>query len=209
MINFDDILGSRKMKIYGIVGDYTTDAALAKAKEEGMEFKTYDFQNFWYVNEYMGGDRKVIFSCRRGVELGILEQIAQVAESGNPLIVNSLQKLKGAAIKNCKVVGVKITPCLSMPGITSITQLEEIVKNHGMVVRTVSYDLEANPNIDDLNIALEFIRTSDVLSKATIIDLGHYFFEKDEDAMVYMKVLADFIERHGDHFEYRFGKYIE
>ena len=74
-----------------------------------------------------------------------------------------------------------------------------------MVVRTVSYNLNWHRDIEELKMVLENIRVSNVLSEATIIDLGEYKFESNEEAMMYMAVLEEFRERHGDHFEYRFG----
>ena len=76
-----------------------------------------------------------------------------------------------------------------------------------MVVRTVSYNLNWHRDIEELKMVLENIRVSNVLSEATIIDLGEYDFE-DREAEAYMEVLKDFRERHGDHFEYRFGVHI-
>lgn len=207
MINakFDEELG--RVRLYGIADDGTTDEAILKARAEGKEIKTFDFFTFWRAKRLVNGDRSVVFSCRQGVELGILEKIAQVAESGSPLIVNSLQKVRGAAIKKCKIIGVNISLCLTEPGITAIDQLEDIVRDYGMEVRTVSYYLSAHRDIDELKEVLETIRVSDVLSEATIIDLGEYDFE-DREAEAYMEVLKDFRERHGDHFEYRFGVHI-
>ena len=203
--NFDEELG--RVRLYGIADDETTNEAILKARKEGMEIKTFDFFTFWRAKDVVNGDRSVVFSCRQGVELGILEKIAQVAESGSPLIVNSLQKLRGAAIKKCKIIGVNINLCMTEPGITAINQLEDIVRDYGMEVRTVSYYLSAHRDIDELKEVLETIRVSKVLSKATIIDLGKYDFE-EEEAKAYMQVLKDFRERHGDHFEYRFGVHI-
>lgn len=203
--NFDGELG--RVRLYGIAHDGTTDEAIQKAREKGMEIKTFDFFTFWRAKEVVNGDRSVVFSCSQGVELGILEKIAQVAESGSPLIVNSLQKVRGAAIKKCRIIGVNISLCLTEPGITAIDQLEDIVRDYGMEVRTVSYYLSAHRDIDELKEVLETIRVSDVLSEATIIDLGEYDFE-EEEAKAYMEVLKDFRERHGDHFEYRFGVHI-
>lgn len=203
--NFDGELG--RIRLYGIADDETTDDAILKARAEGKEIKTFDFFTFWRAKMLVNGDRSVVFSCRQSVELGILEKIAQVAESGSPLIVNSLQKLRGAAIKKCKIIGVNISLCLTEPGITAIDQLEDIVRDYGMEVRTVSYNLSAHRDIDELKEVLETIRVSDVLSEATIIDLGKYDFE-EEEVKAYMEVLKEFRERHGDHFEYRFGVHI-
>ena len=207
MINakFDEELG--RIRLYGIADDGTTDEAILKARAEGKEIKTFDFFTFWRAKRLVNADRSVVFSCRQGVELGILEKIAQVAESGSPLIVNSLQKVRGAAIKKCKIIGVNISLCLTEPGITAIDQLEDIVRDYGMEVRTVSYYLSAHRDIDELKEVLDTIRVSDVLSEAIIIDLGEYDFE-DREAEAYMEVLKDFRERHGDHFEYRFGVHI-
>lgn len=207
MIMKDDLFGLGNAQFYGIAGCGTTDAAIRKAREDGMEIKSFDFTTFWRAKELTGGDRSVIFSCQQGVELGILEKIAQVAESGSPLIVNSLQKVRGAAIKKCKIIGVNLTPHVCQPGITDIAQLERIVKDYDMEVRTVSYYLSNYRDIDELKEVLEIIRTSEVLSEAKIIDLGENDFGREE-AEAYLEVLKDFRERHGDHFEYRFGIHI-
>lgn len=207
MINFksSELKGLGRVKLYGIAGEETTDEAVREARKQDMEIKTFDFFTFWRVKHLTNEERSVVFSCRQGVELGILEKIAQVAESGSPLIVNSLQKVRGAAIKKCKIIGVNITPHMCEPGISAIDQLEEIVRDYGMVVRTVSYNLNWHRDIEELNMVLESIRVSSVLSEATIIDLGEYKFESDEEAMEYMAVLEEFRKSHGDHFEYRFG----
>ena len=190
MINLksSELKGLGRVKLYGIAGEETTDEAVMEARKQDMEIKTFDFFTFWRVKHLTNEERSVVFSCRQGVELGILEKIAQVAESGSPLIVNSLQKVRGAAIKKCKIIGVNITPHLCEPGISAIDQLEEIVRDY-----------------EELNMVLESIRVSSVLSEATIIDLGEYKFESDEEAMEYMAVLEEFRKSHGDHFEYRFG----
>lgn len=207
MVNFasSELNGLGRVKLYGIAGDDTTDEAVVEARRKGMEIKTFDFFTFWRVKRITGEERSVVFSCRQGVELGILEKIAQVAESGSPLIVNSLQKLRGAAIKKCKIIGVNITPHVCEPGISAIDQLEYIVRDYEMFVRTVSYNLSWHKNIEELKAVLASIHDSEVLSKATIIDLGEYGFESDEEAMAYMEVLKTFRKLHGNHFEYRFG----
>ena len=201
-----DGLGS--VKLYGIIGKETTDEAILQARADGLEIKTYDFFTFWRAQALVQEERSVVFSCRQAVELGIFEKIAQVAESGSPLIVNSLQKLRGAAIRKCKIIGVNITPHLTEPGISAISQLEDVVREYGMVVRTVSYNFPNHKDIEELKKVLNIISDSEVLSNATIIDLGEYAFETEEEAEVYVEVLKEFRERHGDHFEYRFGTYI-
>lgn len=208
MINSGLFDGLGNVKLYGIIGEETADEAIVKARADGLEIKTFDFFTFWRAKALVQEERSVVFSCRQAVELGILEKIAQVVESGSPLIVNSLQKLRGAAIKKCKIIGVNITPHLTEPGISAISQLEDIVRDYGMVVRTVSYNFPNHKDIEELKEVLESIRVSEVLSQATIIDLGEYAFETDEEAAAYVEVLKEFRERHGDHFEYRFGTYI-
>lgn len=205
MINFSELEGLGRVKLYGIAGENTTEEAMMEARRKGWEIKTFDFFTFRRIRELVNEDRSVVFSCRQGADPGILVKIAQVAESGSPLIVNSLQKVRGAAIKKCKIIGVNISPHRYEPGISAITQLEEIVRDYGMVVRTVSYNLYLHRDIEELKTVLESIRTSKVLSEATIIDLGEYDFDSDEEAYLFMEVLKEFRERHGDHFEYRFG----
>lgn len=207
MINFatSELKGLGRVKLYGIAGDDTTDEAVMEARRKGMEIKTFDFLTFWRIKRITNEERSVVFCCSQGVDRGILDKIAQVAESGNPLIVNSLQKLRGAAIRKCKIIGVNITPHVCEPGISAIDQLEDIVRDYEMSVRTVSYNLSWHKNIEELNAVLKSIHNSKVLSKATIIDLGEYGFESDEEAMAYMEVLKAFRKSHGEHFEYRFG----
>ena len=215
MINLKDFArtisestGIGRVHAYAIVNEQTTTETMTDVIEQGGEVKCFDFATYWRARSIIGGKRSVIFSCREKLEPGIIKKITQVTETGSPIIVNSLQKLRGAAIKKCKIIGVNITPHLTEPGISAISQLEDIVRDYGMVVRTVSYNFPNHKDIEELKEVLESIRVSEVLSQATIIDLGEYAFETDEEAAAYVEVLKEFRERHGDHFEYRFGTYI-
>ena len=194
-----------RVKLYGIVDTQTSLKSIEQAREEGMELKTFDFATFWRVKASVTGKRSVVFSCRQKVERGILAKIEQVVETGSPIIVNSIQKLKGAAIKNCKIIGINLSPHVNEPGITLVSQAEEIVEAHGMTVKTVSYCLNKHKNIDDLKKVLEIIKMSPILSKATIIDLGEYNFEDEAEAAPYIEVLKAFRAEHKTNFEYRFG----
>ena len=147
-----------------------------------------------------------MFSCRQRIERDIIAKLKQVTETGGPTIVNSLQKVR--AVKKAKFIGVNLSPKNNEPGITMIDQLDELVQELGIQIRTVSYCLNKHRDVEDLERIMTAILESPELSKATIIDLGEWDFASDEEAEPYMEVLRWFRSQHNHNFEFRFGVII-
>ena len=203
---FDCVKGIGTTKVYAIAEPTTTDEALWEARDNKVEVKCFDFDTFWRVREVIEGKKSVVFSCRQRIERDIIAKLKKVTETGGPTIVNSLQKVK--AVRKAKFIGVNITPTANEPGISMIDQLDEIVSELGIQIRTVSYLLDTHRNVDDLKKIMTAILESPELSKATIIDLGEWTFASDEEAEPYMEVLRWFRSQHNHNFEFRFGVII-
>lgn len=198
-----DETGIGRVHAYAIVDDKTTTDTMIEVVEQGGEVKCFDFATYWRARSIIGGKRSVIFSCREKLEPGIIKKITQVTETGSPIIVNSLQKLR--AVKKVKKIGVNLSPHKNEPGITSIAELENMLDSLGHTVRTVSYCLNRHESVDDLKMVLNAIRGSKHLSKATIIDLGEWTFANFEEAAPYMELLREFRDAAKVNFEFRFG----
>lgn len=210
MINLKDFArtisestGIGRVHAYAIVNEQTSTETMTDVIEQGGEVKCFDFATYWRARSIIGGKRSVIFSCREKLEPGIIKKITQVTETGSPIIVNSLQKLR--AVKKVKKVGVNLSPHKNAPGISNFAELDNMLDSLGYTVRTVSYCLNRHESLDDLKMVLNAIRGSKFLSKATIIDLGEWTFESFEEAAPYMELLREFRDTSKVNFEFRFG----